>query len=454
MIDITNLTSLITAFRNETEQGSISPETLGSLLQAIAEKLKSAQNVDELTMLKDTVQQLISSVSQIASTQTKKQDKLVAGVGITINDDVISTDFSLFQLVNSLPDFGEKNKIYIMLVFNPDGEEPENALNKFVEYIDVDGCGNWEMLGEFVPTINLNNYTTKETVAKSLGGASSGLVYIGNAKTNHAYIYDLDNGTFVKTYNYDSPLVIDDKFEPRNAMPYLFRHPEKDNSTIVKLIALDTSTSFSFVRLFYGCKYLEEICDLDSSHSSIFTYCFYNCSKLKALPNFDMANAVYLNYMLYNCKSLRSIYPMNLQSAQYCNNMFYGCESLTEIFLENTENVVNMGSMFSGCKSLVTLSEIDASSVTSTSKSANYALNNMFDGCSNLVNFGGLRNAKVSFNIANCIRLSHESLMNVINNLALVTNAPTLTLGAENSAKLTEDELQIARNKGWNIALY
>ena len=124
------------------------------------------------------------------------------------------------------------------------------------------------------------------------------------------------------------------------------------------------------------------------------------------------------------------------------------------LFLENTENVVNMGSMFSGCKSLVTLSEIDASSVTSTSKSANYALNNMFDGCSNLVNFGGLRNAKVSFSIANCIRLSHESLMNVINNLALVTNAPTLTLGAENSAKLTEDELQIARNKGWNIALY
>ena len=27
MIDISNLTSLITAFRNETEQGSISPET-------------------------------------------------------------------------------------------------------------------------------------------------------------------------------------------------------------------------------------------------------------------------------------------------------------------------------------------------------------------------------------------------------------------------------------------
>ena len=42
MIDITNLTSLITAFRNETEQGSISPETLGALLQAIANELNKA----------------------------------------------------------------------------------------------------------------------------------------------------------------------------------------------------------------------------------------------------------------------------------------------------------------------------------------------------------------------------------------------------------------------------
>ena len=51
MIDITNLTSLITAFRQETEQGSISPETLGSLLQAIAEQLKNASNDTDLSKL-------------------------------------------------------------------------------------------------------------------------------------------------------------------------------------------------------------------------------------------------------------------------------------------------------------------------------------------------------------------------------------------------------------------
>ncbi|MBR5787271.1 MAG: hypothetical protein IKY35_01110 [Muribaculaceae bacterium] len=51
MIDITNLTSLITAFRQETEQGSISPETLGALLQAIANELKDASNDTDLSKL-------------------------------------------------------------------------------------------------------------------------------------------------------------------------------------------------------------------------------------------------------------------------------------------------------------------------------------------------------------------------------------------------------------------
>lgn len=59
MIDITNLTSLITAFRNETEQGSISPETLGSLLQAIANLLSAASTDQEQTKLTNIYNNLL-----------------------------------------------------------------------------------------------------------------------------------------------------------------------------------------------------------------------------------------------------------------------------------------------------------------------------------------------------------------------------------------------------------
>jgi hypothetical protein len=40
--------------------------------------------------------------------------------------------------------------------------------------------------------------------------------------------------------------------------------------------------------------------------------------------------------------------------------------------------------------------------------------------------------------------------MNVINNLAKVSGK-TLTLGTTNIAKLTEDEIAIATNKGWTV---
>ena len=68
MIDITNLTSLITAFRNETEQGSISPETLGALLQAIANQLTSAatdQDQQKLSLLYDHIRTMGNCLTSV-----------------------------------------------------------------------------------------------------------------------------------------------------------------------------------------------------------------------------------------------------------------------------------------------------------------------------------------------------------------------------------------------------
>ena len=49
------------------------------------------------------------------------------------------------------------------------------------------------------------------------------------------------------------------------------------------------------------------------------------------------------------------------------------------------------------------------------------------------------------------ITLSQEVILRFINNLAKVTTSPTLTLGAINLAKLTEDQIAIATNKGWTV---
>ena len=52
MIDISQLTALISAFRVETEKESISPETVGSILQAIADLLATATSETEYNLEK------------------------------------------------------------------------------------------------------------------------------------------------------------------------------------------------------------------------------------------------------------------------------------------------------------------------------------------------------------------------------------------------------------------
>ena len=50
------------------------------------------------------------------------------------------------------------------------------------------------------------------------------------------------------------------------------------------------------------------------------------------------------------------------------------------------------------------------------------------------------------------INLPQEVLLRFINNLAEATTSPILTLGAANLAKLSEDQIAIATNKGWTVA--
>lgn len=79
MIDITNLTSLITAFRNETEQGSISPETLGSLLQAIANLLSAAstdQEQSKLTNIYDNLLKMGNCLTNLAQGDADRNNVL------------------------------------------------------------------------------------------------------------------------------------------------------------------------------------------------------------------------------------------------------------------------------------------------------------------------------------------------------------------------------------------
>lgn len=88
-----------------------------------------------------------------------KQDKLTAGNGISITDNVISLDYEydLFEVVQSLPTENiSDNKVYLLLDSN--GSEG----NTYVEYLYVNG--KWEELGKFKVNIDLSGYATEDWV--------------------------------------------------------------------------------------------------------------------------------------------------------------------------------------------------------------------------------------------------------------------------------------------------
>ena len=172
---------------------------------------------------------------------------------------------------------------------------------------------------------------------------------------------------------------------------------------------------------------------------------FRNCSSLTTAPQMDTSQVTNMGYMFYYCTSLTSVPEMDTSKVTSMQSMFYYCESLISIPEMNTSEVTNMETMFLRCKLLTTIPPINTSRVT--------RIEFMFSGCNSLTDLGGFTGLKVNLDLSPCSKLSHESLLNVINNAADVTASPaTLTLGSTNLAKLSDEEKGIATNKGWTLA--
>lgn len=141
-------------------------------------------------------------------------------------------------------------------------------------------------------------------------------------------------------------------------------------------------------------------------------------------------------------------------------DFFKDCNSLTEIPQIDTSKATSMYCMFYNCKNLKSIPLLDASNVTNIS--------NMFFLNDSLAEFGGLKDLgkafdpsveekydKYQLNLAHCHKLTHDSLMNIINNLydiaSLGVNNQNLILCPTTLALLTDEEIAIATNKGWNV---
>lgn len=172
---------------------------------------------------------------------------------------------------------------------------------------------------------------------------------------------------------------------------------------------------------------------------------FQYCEKLTEIQLFDTSNSTNMNSMFFNCNKLNTIPLFDTSSVTDMFQMFSSCYKITTIPQFDTSKVINMGNMFSSCSNLTTVPKLDVSKVSNTV--------NMLTYCHKLTTLGGFTGLKDNLDLSGSPLLTKESILNVINEAADVTAKPkTLTLGATNLAKLTDEEKAIATSKGWTLA--
>lgn len=154
-------------------------------------------------------------------------------------------------------------------------------------------------------------------------------------------------------------------------------------------------------------------------------------------------SSVQRSFLSSNITEITITTPLGKFLLSFCQ----GCEKLKVVTFTNGSGILegNWNSAFNGCKELETINgEIDFSNVTN--------LSNILIGCYKLKDITIKPNSlKLSFSIPSPV-LSAESIQSIIDGLATVETAQTLTLNTDVKAKLIETQLATITSKNWNLA--
>jgi hypothetical protein len=296
-----------------------------------------------------------------------------------------------------------------------------NAIGNITGIVSVSQTLN----GELNKSIEYVNPITQEKTiepTKEVQVVEPDKGYTGLSKVTVEAISD----RYSDAYDYFVPSISTQRWEDR---PFI--------RVIKKIPKIDTSQVRTFGNAFSDWVNLEQIESFETSQATEFTNCFYNCHNLKEVPLLDTSNA------------------------ERIGAMFASCYTLQEVPAFDFKKVTSAGGLFQYSRSLITVPSFDFGLVT--------MISNAFDGCYALANFGGLTDLGRSYSttatennysyglaLSQCTRLTHDSLINVINKVYDIKTAgikaQSLILGSTNITKLTSEEIAIATNKGWNVS--
>ena len=131
--------------------------------------------------------------------------------------------------------------------------------------------------------------------------------------------------------------------------------------------------------------------------------------------------------------------------------MFKSCENLRE---SRQYAYLNAKQAFFDCSNLKTVPLMKLTNITGGQVQPGGPDYGTFWGCENLENLGGFPGLDFDLFLDMSPLLTHESLMNVINNLAMNPGPyrKRLVLGETNLSKLSENDIVIATDKGWTLS--
>ena len=123
---------------------------------------------------------------------------------------------------------------------------------------------------------------------------------------------------------------------------------------------------------------------------------------------------------------------------------------ITRVGTVDVTSLTNATYVFYAARSLVTIEKLIFAET-------NVFSNTWFQNSPKITNINAIEGTIASngFNVSYCPELTHDSLMRIINVLKDYSGSGTtytITFGSANIAKLTEAEIAIANNKGWDIA--
>lgn len=303
--------------------------------------------------------------------------------------------------------------------------------------------GNWKILSLNYP---LNDYNVEVSKRYYNNGEQEGM--LGNTETKEGL---LKVESFINKYGINAHY-------PKDMKEY-FRYRQEEKIPLLELNP-NTGDVINMAGMFGNCENLKTIPLLDTRNVTNMAGMFSFCSNLKTIPKINTAKVTDMSTMFSVCKNLEEIPLLDTSNVTNMHEMFGNCELLRTIPELNTVSVSSMPSMFIYCSSIKDIPLLEASSVTNVWQ--------IFYGCELLENLGGLKNLGQAYSttmtandgwyslvLSKCPLLTHDSLMNVINNLYDIKSKgvkpQTLQLGDTNKAKLTAEEIAIATNKGWNV---